>query len=228
MRTESSPIGLRFQIRWLLATIVGYAFGDLAGFVLGHLVLGNVAVGVGIGALTGLLQWRVLRRHMPTPRAWIWAGAVGLPIGLGLLAAVSALWGYPFDLGWPHGTLGWALAFTVGGAITGLIQQSALQRRNVRLPGWMWIAAIGWGLSVFPQAIPADMSGNLPVLLLIFRNGLMTPGLAGLVLGSITAGGLARALSGPTPSGDASPGESAPSRQESAPSREESAPSRGE
>ena len=61
MATDHSSIGFGFHARWLLATIVGYGFGSLAGFVLGHFFLGNVAIGVREHLLTGTIH-KVLDR----------------------------------------------------------------------------------------------------------------------------------------------------------------------
>jgi hypothetical protein len=79
--------------------------------------------------------------------------------------------------------------------LTGLVQKRALHLQDVELARWVWISMIAWGSSVFPQAIPADMSGDLPVILLIVRNGLLAPALAGLILGAISGAGLVQPLS---------------------------------
>jgi len=186
MDTESSPPGWGLCTRWVMLTTVGYAVGFLAGFVLGHLLMGNVMVGVGIGAGTGLVQWLVLRRYLPVPGSWVLISMVGLAVPLGLYAAVSAVTGFPMDLGWPLGVLGWGLAFLLGGAIIGWAQQRVLRSRGGRAPWWIPATALAWAASVLAFAIPPDMSGNLPIPLLLVRNGLMVPAVAGAILGVVT------------------------------------------
>jgi hypothetical protein len=56
----------------------------------------------------------------------------------------------------------------------------------------VFFSALGWCLSVFPLMIPPDMTGELPIPLLILRNGMMSPALGGIVLGVVTGGALVR------------------------------------
>jgi hypothetical protein len=173
-------------------TIAGYSLGFLAGFAVGHVLLGNVMVGIGIGAGVGFFQWRVLRRVVPESRRWILAGAASLGLSLALYALVSFVSGYPMHLGWPRGVLGWAAAFVVGGVLLGSFEREVLRRRVGRADGWIAASAVGWGLSVLALAIPPDMSGELPVALVLVRNGLLAPAAAGAILGVVTGGALIR------------------------------------
>jgi hypothetical protein len=186
MNIERSFIGRRFWLRWVLFTILGYSVGYLAGFVLGFL-LGNVTLGVGIGAGVGFMQWVATRRFIKLSVWWVVANILGLTACLGLYAVVHNIWGYPFHLGWPSGVLGWVLAFLVGGILIGLWQHLILRNYVYRSGWWVLVCAVGWALSVFGLAIPPDMSlRNLPFLVLILRNAMLAPAVAGVILGTLT------------------------------------------
>ena len=117
----------------MLLTALGYIVGFFAGFVLGYIVLGNVMIGVGIGAVTGIFQWLALRRYIRLSGWWILASVTGLFVGLGLYGIVALVWKVPFDLSRPLGVLGYALAFLLGGLLIGLMwlfRRPNLQSRN--------------------------------------------------------------------------------------------------
>lgn len=189
MTSEHAVLGWYFWLRWVLLTVLGYTVGLLVGFGLGHALLGNVMIGVGIGAVTGFLQWLALRRHIQRSGWWVLASVVGLSVSLGLYAVVHNIWGYPFDLGWPLGVLGWALAFLLGGALIGLPQQWILRRRVGLSAWWVPISAAGWALSVLGLSISLDLSENLPDVV-DFLYLILSPAVAGLILGTVTGGAL--------------------------------------
>ena len=199
MDIGKSAIGWGFWWLWVLLTIVGLAVGFLVGFVLGHVVLGNVSVGIGIGAVVGIFQWLLLRRHIPHSAWWIPAAIIGLTVPLGLYGIAWLIWGISFDLGWPMGGLGWAACFLAGGAFMGRLQLRVLRRRVAEPRSWVFYSSIGWCLSVFPMMIIPDMTGDLPIPLLILRNAIMTPAFGGILLGAVTGIGLMRLLRHRTP-----------------------------
>ncbi|MCK4351767.1 MAG: hypothetical protein KAX13_12945 [Candidatus Krumholzibacteria bacterium] len=199
MDTEPAVLGWGFWWRWVLLTIFGRAVGFIVGFLLGHIVLGNVSVGIGEGAIVGLCQWFLLKRYIPHSAKWIPATIIGLFVPLGLYGAAWLIWRISFDLGWPMGGLGWAGAYLVGGAFMGWMQLPILRRRIADPKSWVFFSAIGWCLSIFPMMIRADMTGDLPIPLIILRNGIMSPAFAGLVLGAITGWGLMVMLRRPAP-----------------------------
>jgi hypothetical protein len=194
MNEKTEVVGWGFWWLWVLLTFLGLGFGFLVGFVLGHVVLGNVSVGIGIGAVVGLLQWLLLRRRIPNSAWWIPATVIGLFVPLGLYGIAWLIWGIPFDLGWPMGGLGWAACFLVGGALVGRLQLRVLRRRVAEPRSWVFYSAIGWCVSVFPMMISPDMTGDLPIPLLILRNAVMSPAFGGVLLGAITGVGMMRLL----------------------------------
>ncbi|UCF06623.1 MAG: hypothetical protein JSV33_06245 [bacterium] len=198
MAPEDTVPGWRFWLQWVLVSCVGYAVGCLAGFVLGHLLLGNVMIGIGTGAVTGLLQWLLLRRYIRQSGWWVLASTLGLGVSLGLYGIVHLVWMVPFHMGWPLGILGWGLAYLLGGALVGLPQQRILRRSLARSAWWVPVSAAGWALSVLGTAIqPTD--SHLPTVLIILRNGMAGPAVAGIILGIITGAGLVWLLRQPIP-----------------------------
>jgi len=200
MTVERTVIGWRFWLQWVLLTILGYSVGSLVGFVLGHFLLGNVMIGTGIGAGVGFMQWLALRGFVHRSGWWVLANIAGLTVCLSLYAVVHTVSGYPFDLGWPLGILGWALAFVVGGTITGVLQQRILRRHMDRSIWWVVASAVGWGLSVFGLAIPGiAMPSRAPFVVLLIRNMILPNAVAGVILGTVTGGALILLLRQPTP-----------------------------
>ncbi len=186
MTKQRQHLGVRFCCQWLVLSTAGYSLGYLAGFLLGHFLLGNVMIGVGIGAGVGGMQWLLLRRFADRAGWWTIAPVIGLAASLSLYSVASSVWGVPFDLSRPFGILGWALALASGGALAGILQQPILEPHS----GWRywWVAsAVGWCLSAMGLAIPADMSGQYSsVAMVLLRNGMLAPAVAGIILGAVT------------------------------------------
>ena len=194
MDAETNVLGFGFWWRWVLLTVFGRAVGFIFGFVLAHIALGNVSIGIGEGLIVGFCQWLLLKRYIPRTGKWILFSDVGLFVPLGLYGAAWLLWRIAFDFGWPMGALGWAGTYLVGGAFMGWMQLSILKSRIAEPKPWVLCSAAGWCLSIFPMVIRADMTGDLPLPLLLLRNGMMSPAFAGLVVGAITGWGLMRML----------------------------------
>jgi len=149
MKVKRSQVGWRFGILWMLLTTIGWHIGWIIGFVLGNFLLGNIMLGTGIGAGVGFMQWLALRRFVHRSGWWVLANIAGLTVCLSLYAIVHTVTGIPFDLGLPLGILGWALAFAVGGTMTGVLQQRILRRHVGRSIWWVLASTLGWALSIF-------------------------------------------------------------------------------
>jgi hypothetical protein len=196
METERTVPGSKFYITWILLSALGYFLGFFAGFLLGHLFLSNVMVGIAMGGIVCAFQRLALRRHVSRTVWWIPAGVIGMCIGYLLLAVFTMLRDYPFDLGWPHGALGYVGAQFVGGAITGMVQRRVLADGTGRAGAWIWISAIGWGTSVFGYVIiPLErVGGAWQNVLVLVASGIV----GGIFLGAVTGAGLLRLLRPPT------------------------------
>jgi hypothetical protein len=168
-------IGFRFGVRWVLLTAVGYLVGFTVGFVLGHSPLGYFMFGLSLGAATGFMQWLVLRRQIERSGWWVPANIVGLSLAWGLFEVVRNVWGDALENPQLE-SVGFALAFALGGGLNGLLQRRIL-RPAVRQAGW-WVLAstAGWTLSLLGLAITEYTTmDDLPFVLL-----------AGVILGIIT------------------------------------------
>lgn len=175
---------------WAAMSTVGCVLGFYVGFFLGHLVLGNLMLPIGIGAGVGLAQRPVLDRVIGgrtdplLASVWPLASASGLFIGFMLGGAGASLLDVkiPFELSWPTGVLVWTVSSLAGGAAIGVMQYFLLRRHVGRTLWWVPASALGWSLSGTGWAIPALDRGEglLPLLL--------APTVAGLVLGLVTGG----------------------------------------
>jgi hypothetical protein len=154
-RIKQSPLPL--WASWVMVTIVAWLTGFAARQVVGALAneaLGNLAA----GAVFGVMQWLVLRRHMVEAGWWLPVTAASFTAGLSLDAALGQ-------------TTMWPVTCTLTG-----FAQAAVWWRWVRQPIWWAFAAMaGWlvGIevaSLLGNEVPS-VAGNL---------------LAGLVNGAIT------------------------------------------
>ena len=180
----------RFLMNWSLLTVIGFAAGFFGGFILGHIVLGNIVIGMSIGLGVSLGQWFVMRDRIEHLHLWVTAGVFGQGIAHAAISLLAWVADASTDLSWPVGIAMWAAALAGGGAIA-----SSLQSKLFKTPlrhAWQWglINTAAWGASVIGLAIPPDYSGGwsgilLPVLIL--RNGLLAPAVAGLVLGILSS-----------------------------------------
>jgi hypothetical protein len=182
MTSERVVLGGYFWFRWVLLTVVGYAVGCTVGFFLGLLWLGNAGIGIGVGTMTGFMQWLALRRHLQRSGWWVLAGVVGFSVPFGLYTVILNIW-ETFDPGW-------ALAFLLCGALTGVIQERVLRHRLGLSLWWVLFSAVGWALSTFgielSYSIPPVMSDLLKDVVEL----LYPPVVAGIILGTISGGAL--------------------------------------
>ncbi len=150
---EKDRIGWRFWVCWVLATNVGF----FPGLALGNWLAAAVAepfasaiVGGSFGALVGLAQWGVLRRHIALSHLWATGTAIGWSAGAGL-GALILTWVAPNE---PPG--GWVWVLFIGffaGAVVGGPQRCVLRKFDPALSQW-WvpISSLAWGV-FFPGAI---------------------------------------------------------------------------
>lgn len=136
-------------------------------------VLFGAIFGIAVGTLSGVVQWVVLRQHIS--RAWLWIPftIVGMTIGMafGWPLRWIILWElYSYTAGGPiyevvHGNtgmlIGWAIAASVGGITTGVLQWLLL-RRFRRSFWWIIASIVGMALAVaVGWAIERTMLGDV-------------------------------------------------------------------
>jgi hypothetical protein len=137
-RCDSSiVIGRGLCLLWLRATWAGWLLGvpliivlALAGEALG-IGGSQVIVGAGMGAGTGLVQGRIIRRIVHKSVPWFWSNVVGLAL--------------PFLVVDISNVAGWQLVFSLpvcvatGGMIASA-WQALILRSRLRKP-WFWVPA---------------------------------------------------------------------------------------
>jgi len=138
----------------------------------------GILLGVPFGAVIGILQWLVLRRHISWAYWWIAATVAGLTIGTPLgIVALRPLFTGPASIGGSSYFV--ILAALVPGIIVGLLQRLVLRRHFDRTWWWMAPSALTW-----PVSLLYFLEGGDDVSIAVGRAGFLA-GL-GLVLGTIS------------------------------------------
>ncbi len=153
LRHEREAVGWRFWALWVLATNAGF----FPGLVLGNELSASVPepfaaaiVGGSFGALVGVAQWLVLRRHIAPSLRWATATGFGWCVGAGLGALVLTRLAPSVS----PGDLTWTLSIGFfAGAVDGVPQRRILRRFGRELGEW-WvpISSLAWGV-FFPGAV---------------------------------------------------------------------------
>jgi hypothetical protein len=194
---QTRRAGWKAWLLWTLYTTVGYLSSLALSIAAQRYLAGGILLGPLVGilgmALTGLLQWLVLRRYVPGMRwlGWMLATAFGQLFGAIIVAIAilgPVLFGVLGDLPEMIGAsqTQFMITFTGGfvlGIVIGLLQWLVL-RRYVRLRASAW-----WILgSAIPQGIAAAASaGNLTALGLTGLTAVLAAKLFdGLIIGSVT------------------------------------------
>ena len=138
----------------------------------------GILLGVPFGAVIGILQWLVLRRHISCAYWWISATVAGLALGTPLgIVALRPLFTGPTSIGGSSYFV--LLAALVPGIIVGLLQRLVLRRHFDRTWWWMAPSALNW-----PVSLLYFLEGGDDVSIAVGRAGFLV-GL-GLVLGAIS------------------------------------------
>lgn len=170
-----APVGWRFWGQWLLASTIGFAIScivalvgaTLGGFVLalggfasvsGGFTLALALAGIDIGAMVGILQWLLMRRHVQASGWWILASAAGacvaFALGLAITGAGNGAW-----------VLGAIVGGVVGGAALGALQWLLLRKVVDQSQMWFWIAAsaVAWALNLLFMAVAVNSAASAAV-----------------------------------------------------------------
>jgi formylglycine-generating enzyme required for sulfatase activity len=167
---------------WVLAAIAGAAVGFSANMTLLESGILLTRGGIWIGALTGILQWFILRKQTYQSGWWVLASTVGWEVGWTVGYVVA-----------PGTVMSAGLAFAIASAITGgllvwLLQPGGVERMAYarqrlqaappfpmpaslrRAPGWAWglgvvgiivlVGLLGLGAGLFgPRPTPTKVAG---------------------------------------------------------------------
>lgn len=198
--------GPPFVRRWMWATLGGFYFGFIGGFILSD-ILGSILPLIGIvlpesnyglwiavGAGVGLMQLPALRKRIAGSFWWVIASMVGLAVPFIAYEVVSRVWGVPNDLG-PVGIVGITVAMIFGGALVGVLQLRVLRPHTTRSGRWVLASTVGWTLSLAGFAVINAMQ----MLGITFRlmgaiSILVSPVIGGLAFGAVTGRILDRLL----------------------------------
>jgi hypothetical protein len=168
--------------RWILATALGWVVGIpvmmlmFAGAEAVGLSEGQFAIGLGMGATVGFLQWRQARRSFGATSAWFWASAVGMTLPFALCDLV----GYGLD--------GMALIAptALGALLVGLGQHRLFGIRGLRTYCWVPASVIAWALAAATNLAILPIPDHPTSGLLQWLRPLLAFGSGGIVLGLIT------------------------------------------
>ena len=192
MKDSNTYNSKKFLIRWVILTALVMFFGILINFTVAFFVISllesflNVALayaigfsvmGGGIGALIGWLQWRMLRKKIAVSANWILLSAGGLAISE--LVAGLALWAIGSNRDLATGgqsILIYALIYTIGGALVGLLQRPVLEKNSSKSYLWVYTCALGWGLT-FMLLLLSTLQDHFLKTPLMFLAGCLTLGI---------------------------------------------------
>src|SRR3990172_2021580 len=87
MKLQYTPVGWRFWLQWMLASILGFAVGAALGNAVTDLIFTAL-----FGAVGGFMQWLVLRRQIAGAGWWGLASTLGFAVApMAAIAGVMAL-----------------------------------------------------------------------------------------------------------------------------------------
>jgi hypothetical protein len=148
---RDSSTGWRLWLAWMLMSTIGmaavFAFTSavamLVGAVLGGGAEDKVPFVPFVGFSFGVMQWLVLRRHIPRAGWWVLASTAGWIAGLGVPAVV-----FKVVEGVAPGAIEpevFAVAFFVAvGTAVGMLQWLVLRRHAPQAGWWVLASIVGW------------------------------------------------------------------------------------
>jgi hypothetical protein len=148
---RDSSTGWRLWLAWMLMSTIGVAavfvltsaVAMLVGAVLGGGAEDKVPFVPFVGFSFGVMQWLVLRRHIPRAGWWVLASTAGWIAGLGVPAVV-----FKVVEGIAPGAIEpevFAVAFFVAvGTAVGMLQWLVLRRHAPQAGWWVLASIVGW------------------------------------------------------------------------------------
>jgi hypothetical protein len=212
-KSSQRPLaGWAFWFLWITATTISWIIGRIiSGEILGDdsviiarvwdavcrigpsamvwnwfLIALSVLMGVMVGALSGTMQWLLLRRHIPQAYRWIPASIVGLAVGTGIGDVLTSfVWKQVYEI------------YFLTAAVSLGISQWLVLRRHIPRAGW-WVLAqvislpVGYffGAAAGRRMWVALNASPTPVVGSEFGGGIIRFATLGAVSGAITGGAL--------------------------------------
>jgi hypothetical protein len=189
MNTERTNVGWGFWLAWVLASIMGFGMGSLIGISVSYALLPGMGVtdefgvahlimfGTLLGAMSGFLQWVVLREKVARAGPWVLASALGFAIAGGTLGTMDINENY---------VMAGILFAAVFGVAAGILQWLVIRQRVVR--AGLWILASVFGSLVGSIAVPAAgaisaVTDNYDLSTMVF--GLLFGAGLGMITGAV-------------------------------------------
>jgi cytochrome c oxidase subunit IV len=181
--------------KWVLFTTYGWFLGIILviGFALaGELLIktsdesgGQAAVGIGMGAGVGFMQWMALREYLTTSQRLFWCSFIGFSIAFILRDFITSAFDIPLTV---ESTV--PIAVILGALICGWLQYYFVLKPSMnKSVTWIFYSIAGWLMATLitmsSSMLNLKFAENIPkVLILIFALLLLSIG--GPVLGFIT------------------------------------------
>ena len=174
MNTQRTNVGWGFWLAWVLASIMGFGIGSLIGISVSYALLPGMGItdefgvahlimfGILLGAMSGFLQWVVLREKVARAGSWVLASTLGFALAGGTLGAIGVNENY---------VMAGILFATLFGVAGGILQGLVLKRAQIARAGW-WVLASILGSLVGAIGIPISSSigatGNYGLSAMVF------------------------------------------------------------
>lgn len=181
--------------RWVLFTSYGWFIGILLVVVLaliGELLFktgeesgGQAAVGIGMGAGVGILQWMALRKYLATSYRFFWCTLIGFSFSFILRDIVAPQIEFLINT-----SITIPLAVILGAFISGWLQYNFVFKKLINgAINWIFYSTIGWLIAtVITIAMPMlkiNFGENFPKILILVI-ALLFLSIGGPILGYIT------------------------------------------
>ena len=189
MNAARTNVGWSFWLAWVLASIMGFGMGSLIGMSVSYALLPRMGItdefgvahlimfGTVLGAMSGFLQWVVLREKVARAGPWVLASALGFAMAGGILGAIGINENY---------VMAGILFATVFGVAGGILQGLVLKRAQIARAG-LWVLASILGSLVGAIGIPISSSigatGNYGLSAMVF--GLLLGAGLGAIPGAV-------------------------------------------
>ena len=186
----------KFLIWWIIFTAIVMFFGLFISFTIGLFIssflesqmspglahaIGYSFMGGALGAMTGWLQWRMLRKRIAISANWILTAAGGLAVCE--LVAGLALWAIGSDRDIDlqgQGILIYLLIYTIGGLVVGLLQSPLLEKYSLNSHLWVYVCTLGWGLSFLIFLLGAQLDHFLKIVIIFLIGGMVFGAITGI------------------------------------------------
>lgn len=134
VNTKKVSIRWMMWLKWVLASTVGFVVG-IGGSLVASSTVSETIASVVFGAISGLVQWFLLRKIFRHSGWWILANVLGISLGFATTRII--LWTGQFELA---SNLGFGLL----GLMVGISQWLVLHKNFRKAGWWVLVSVVGW------------------------------------------------------------------------------------